>query len=406
MGEALLGRLLDRAHLIPPALVGPLVAQEARAVGVLELGVLLQDFDQVHLQPLTGPGLSGDRVPIAGSPSGQAFVSDDVVEEELPDGSVRLHLPMLDGSDRVGVLLVRLPAVADADRRLAQRLAGLVADLIVTKDSYTDTFAHVRSARPLSLAAQLQWTSLPPLAMTTPTVDLAGILEPAYEVGGDAFDYALNEHVLHLGVVDAMGHGLQAATMSTVVLAAYRHGRRSGAGLAELYRMLDEVVAGSFPARFATAQLARLDTDSGELSWVNAGHPAPLWLRDARVVGELTGAVTRPLGLGGEPQLRSVQLEPGDRVLLFTDGVVEERVGGGEQFGEARLRELLETTAAEGLPASETLRRLSHALMAAREGRTTDDASLLLVEWKGPPPDDELSPDLPEASPTRGGAGR
>jgi serine phosphatase RsbU (regulator of sigma subunit) len=236
--------------------------------------------------------------------------------------------------------------------------------------------------------------------MTTPDVDLSGILEPAYEVGGDSFDYALDEHVLHLGVFDAMGHGLEAATMATVVLAGYRHARRRDVALAELYAEMDAVVARSFPGRFATGQLGRLDTETGRLSWVNAGHPPALQVRGGHVVGELTGAATRPIGFGGaSPTVATVQLEPGDRLLFFTDGVVEERLEGGEQFGEARLRQLVEQTTAEGLSASETVRRLSHALMAARSGRTSDDASLLLVEWKAPPREDELAPDIPEASP-------
>ena len=108
---------------------------------------------------------------------------------------------------------------------------------------------------------------------------------------------------------------------------------------------------------------------------------------------------------GGTPAVHTVRLEPGDRVLFFTDGVVEERLGSGEQFGEARLRELIEQTTEEELSAPETVRRLSHALMAARAGRTSDDASLLLVEWKSPPRDDELALDIPEASP-RGSAKR
>ncbi|UOY01660.1 PP2C family protein-serine/threonine phosphatase [Blastococcus sp. PRF04-17] len=404
MGEALLGRLLDRAHLIPADLVGPLVAQEARAAGAMEIGIFLQDYDQVHLQPLSGRGLSGRRVPIDESVVGRAFTTDSLVEEPQPDASVRLYLPMLDGSDRVGVLMLRLPRVNDGDRRLAQRLAGLVADLIVTKDAYTDVFARLRTARPMSLAAQLQWSALPPLAMTTPFVDLAGVLEPAYEVGGDAFDYALDGHVLHLGVFDAMGHGLDAATMSTVALAAYRHGRRRNAGLEELYTAMDDVVAQAFPGQFATAQIGMLDVESGELAWVNAGHPAPLWVRDGRVIGELECSASRPIGLGGSaPTIQSAKLEQGDRVLLFTDGVVEERLEGGEQFGEARLEGLLEDTATEGLAAAETVRRLSHALMAARSGRTSDDASLLLVEWKRPPREDELNPEIPEAAPTSEG---
>jgi serine phosphatase RsbU (regulator of sigma subunit) len=400
LGESLLGSLLDRAHLIPPRLVGALVAQEVRAAGGADVAIHLQDFDQVSLQPLGGPALVGRRVLIHESPEGQAFRTDALVELELPDGRRRLHLPMLDGSDRVGVFSLTLPRVADGDRRLAQRLAGLVADLIVTKSAYTDAFERARTARPMTLSARLQRDTLPPLAMTTPDIDLAGILEPAYEVGGDSFDYALDEHLLHVAVFDAMGHGLEAATMATVVIAAYRHGRQSGAELPDLYELLDGAVTASFPGRFATAQIGRLDTSSGELTWVNAGHPAPLHVRGGRVIGELSGPVTRPAGLadGRAARVQTAALEPGDRVLFFTDGVVEERVGG-EQFGEARLREVIEQTTTEGLPAAESVRRLSHALMAARRGRTTDDASLLLVEWKCPPRDDELATDIPEATP-------
>ncbi|MGY1726849.1 PP2C family protein-serine/threonine phosphatase [Geodermatophilus sp. SYSU D01062] len=401
VGERLLGSLLDRAHLIPPRLVGPLVAQELHRAGVEEVAIRLQDVDQVDLHPLTGPGLSGKPVPIADSPPGTAFATDEPVDEPLPGGRVRLHLPMLDGSDRVGVLSLVLQGPTPADLQLAQRVAGLVADLLVTKNEYTDTFARVRTRRPMTLAAQLQWQSLPPLSMTTPDVDLSGILEPAYEVGGDSFDYALDEHLLHLAVFDAMGHGLTAATMATVVLAAYRHGRRRDVPLPEVYAEMDRVVGRAFPGRFATGQLGRLDTGTGELSWVNAGHPPALWVRDGRVVGELAGRASRPIGFGSEdPEVHTVRLEPGDRLLFFTDGVVEERLEGGEQFGEARLRRLIEQTTREGLAAPETVRRLSHALMAARDGRTSDDASLLLVEWKRPPHDDELAPDIPEATPT------
>ena len=227
----MLGSLLDRAHLMPARLVGPLVAQEIAAVGGTDVSIWLQDYDQRTLQPLTGAGLVGEPTPIDGSWPGRAFTQDARFEQALPDGSVRLYLPMLDGSDRVGVLAFTLPGVDDNDRRLAQRLAGLTADLIVTKSHYTGTFAQVRAAAPMSLSAHLQWQTLPPLVMTTPDVALAGILEPAYDVGGDSFDYALDEHVLHLAVFDAMGHGLEAAIMATVVVAAYRHGRRS-AGIA------------------------------------------------------------------------------------------------------------------------------------------------------------------------------
>jgi serine phosphatase RsbU (regulator of sigma subunit) len=392
LGERVLGSLLDRAHLMPARLVGPLVAQEIESVGGTDVSIWLQDYDQRTLQPLTGRGLVGESSPIDGSWPGRAFTQDARIEQVLPDGSVRMYLPMLDGSDRVGVLAFTLPGVDDDDRRLAQRLAGLTADLVVTKSMYTGTFARVRTAAPMSLSAHLQWQTLPPLVMTTPDVALAGILEPAYDVGGDSFDYALDGHVLHLAVFDAMGHGLEAATMATLVVAAYRHGRRSDASLTDLYVHMDDVLGATHPGRFATAQVGRLDTVTGLLSWVNAGHPAALLVDPGGAVSELTGPITRPVGYGSAaPAVHTVQLAPGDRVLFFTDGVVEERLEDGQQFGEARLRELVEQTSADGLSVAETVRLLSHTLMAARGGRTSDDASLLLVEWRGPPRDDELA---------------
>ncbi|WP_164702950.1 PP2C family protein-serine/threonine phosphatase [Modestobacter sp. KNN46-3] len=401
VGERLLGVLLDRVHLIPPRLVGSLIAQEVRTAGATDVSIHLQDLAQTTLRPLTGPGLVGEPLPIDDSLAGEAFRTEESIEEPLADGSVRLHLPMLDGSDRVGVLGLTLPRLTGYDRQLARRLAGLVADMIVTNDDYTDAFTRVRTVGPLNLAAHLQWQTLPPLSMTSPVVDLGGILEPAYEVGGDSFDYAFNEHVLHVAVFDAMGHGLEAATMATVIIAAYRHGRLAELPLTELYPEMDQAVATSFPGRFATAQLGRLDTETGVLSWVNAGHPPALWVRGSQVIGELTGPVSRPVGFGaGTPVVQTAQLEPGDRVLFFTDGVVEERLPGGEQFGEERLRELIEQTTAAELTCAETVRRLSHALMAARSGRTSDDASLLLLEWKGPPREDELDADIPEATAT------
>src|SRR4051794_25941883 len=289
LGERLLGSLLDRAHLMPARLVGPLVAQEIAAMGGRDVAIYLQDFDHAVLRPLQGPGLVGEPQPIDGSPAGAAFRTDAPCELPQPDGTVRLFLPMLDGSDRVGVLALTLPEVDDNDRRLAQRLAGLTADLVVTKSGYTDTFARTRMTSPMSLSAHLQWQMLPPLVMTTPDVALAGALEPAYDVGGDSFDYALDDHTLHLAVFDAMGHGVEAATMATLMMAAYRHGRISDSTLAEMYLEMDDVMATSFPGRFATALIGRLDTRTGELSWVNAGHPAGLLIRGGRVVGELSG---------------------------------------------------------------------------------------------------------------------
>ena len=384
-GERLLGVLLDRAHEMPPELIAPLIAEEVARVGGRDVSVLLQDYGQLMLVPLSGRGLTvGEPESIGDSPAGAAFLGATTVELVQADG-VRMYLPLLDGSDQVGVMVLTLDSVDDDDRRLLQRLAGLVADIIVTKNNYTDQFFQARRLQPMSVAAEIQWSLLPPLTMTTPQVEVAGILEPAYDVAGDSFDYALNGQVLHLAVIDAMGHGLDAAVMATVAMGAYRHARRAGIALAETYAFMDRAIAGQFgPDHFVTAQMMRLDAATGHLQWFNAGHPAPLLIRGHRVVRRLRSPTTLPVGFGGEqPRISKQTLRPGDRVLCFTDGLIEEREAGGEQFGVEQLIGWVDRIEQAEIGTRAVVRSLSHTLKRERGGRTSDDATLFLIEWRG-----------------------
>ncbi|MDO0926651.1 PP2C family protein-serine/threonine phosphatase [Streptomyces sp. TG1A-8] len=384
-GEEVLGALLDQGHEVPPHLLGRLVARQTGRLGGRETSLLLQDYGQEWLVPLPVDGLTaGDAQPIDGSDAGRAFRESRSVEVPRADG-VRIHLPLLDGGDQVGVLAVTLDDVDDDVRRLLRRIAVLVADMLVTKHGYTDLFFRVRRRQAMSVAAEIQWSLLPPLSMTTPRVMLAGVLEPAYDVAGDSFDYALNDDVLHVAMVDAMGHGLDAATMATVAIGAYRHARRISVGLSEIYTFMDRAVAGQFgPDHFVTAQMMRLDTATGRLQWVNAGHPAPLLVRGHRVVRRLHGPTTLPVGFGGpEPLISELSLEPGDRIMCFTDGLVEEHVLGGEEFGEEQLIGWVNGIEGRTRGIRAVARSLSHTLKQARGGITTDDATLLLIEWRG-----------------------
>ncbi|MEU5444622.1 PP2C family protein-serine/threonine phosphatase [Streptomyces griseofuscus] len=256
-GEALLGAVLDGAHELPPHLIGPLVADVVERLGGRRPQVLLQDYGQLLLVPLPGEGLTdGEPQVIDGSEAGRCFLDAAPVELPEEDG-VRVHLPLLDGGDQVGVMAVTLDSVDDDDRRLLLRISGLVADLLVTKHGYSDLFFRVRRGEAMSVAAEIQWSLLPPLAMIMPRVAVAGILEPAYDVAGDSFDYALNGDVLHVVMIDAMGHGLDAATMATVAIGAYRHARRLGTGLSEIYDVMDRAVAEQFgPEHFLTAPVS------------------------------------------------------------------------------------------------------------------------------------------------------
>lgn len=384
-GERLLGQLLDRAHEMPPQLIAPLVAEEIRAIGGRDVSILLQDYAQLCLVPLPGRGLTdGEPLPLEGSAAGRAFLSETTVEQPQDDG-VRMFLPLLDGSDEIGVMALTLDGVDDDDRRLLRRLAGLVADMLVTKNNYTDQFLRARRRKPMSVSAEIQWSLLPPLTMTTPQVAVAGILEPAYDVAGDSLDYALNDNVLHLAMIDAMGHGLNAAVLATVAVGAYRHARRAQPGLAELYAFMDTAIDDQFgPDHFVTAQMMRLNIGTGHLEWVNAGHPPPMLIRDHRVIGTLEGPGTLPVGFGGsKPQINTRKLRRGDRVLAYTDGLVEEHTTGGALFGEDRLIATIERVGPASVSVQQMVRDLSHTLMRERGGITSDDATLFLIEWRG-----------------------
>ncbi|MGE7438877.1 MULTISPECIES: PP2C family protein-serine/threonine phosphatase [Kitasatospora] len=385
-GERVLGLLLDRARLMPPQLIAPLIAEEVVGIGGRDVSILLQDYAQELLVPLPGGKLHvGQPEPMADSHAGRAFLSEDVVEVPQAHG-VRMYLPLLDGSDQVGVMALTLDAVGEDDRRLLRRLAALAAEMLVTKNAYTDLFFQARRREPMSVSAEIQWSLLPPLTMSVPQVAVAGILEPAYRVAGDSFDYALNDNILHAAVIDAMGHGLDAAAMATIAIGAYRHARRVFISLPEKYAFMDDAIARQFgPDHFVTAQLMHVNVATGELELVNAGHPAPLLIRDGKVVRQLESATTLPVGFGGEePRIKEHMLQRGDRVLCYTDGIIEEHVAGGEPFGEERLIRCINRLGEEpsdGMRAD--LRRLSHTLKRERAGRTSDDATLFMIEWHG-----------------------
>jgi serine phosphatase RsbU (regulator of sigma subunit) len=172
---------------------------------------------------------------------------------------------------------------------------------------------------------------------------------------------------------------------------AYRHARRAGLSLTETCKQIDEALLDAFSgSSFTTALFTELDTDTGVFSWVSAGHPSPLLIRQGRLIKALDTSPRAPLGItlpndaahARQLSVGNEQLEPGDCVLLYTDGVTEGRAPDGAFFGEDRLADLVVRHLAAGLPAAETMRRVVHALLEHQAGRLTDDASLALLQWR------------------------
>jgi serine phosphatase RsbU (regulator of sigma subunit) len=211
------------------------------------------------------------------------------------------------------------------------------------------------------------------------------VLEPAYDIAGDAFDYAVNGSDLHFAIIDGMGHGIGSTLLTGLAVGAYRHARRDGASVAGIHASIDAALAEYYDdMSFATGIIGRLAAGSGQLEWSCAGHPRPLLLRGRKVVAELSCTPTLPFGLGdGAPEPSVEELQPDDAVLLYTDGVVEARTPDDELFGLERLADLLEREAASGQPTEELLRRLVRAVLEHQAGGLRDDATLLLVRWTG-----------------------
>ena len=383
---AALVQLLAAAGSAPPERLPDLTAKAGRALGVETLLYLI-DHEHARLVPLPAPGSPGDSaLGVDGTVAGRAFRSVRILSSDR-EGRPRLWVPVVDGADRLGVLEVHLSDPADlydpALRQQCQWLASLLGHLIASMGVYGDLLERPRRRRALSPSAELIWQQLPPLTAATDSFVLAGMLEPSYDVGGDAYDYALSEHTVSVAILDAVGHGMRAALMAAAALAGYRSARRDGRGVYDQARALDDVVSRSFPdSAFVTGVLAELDVSSGRLRYVNAGHPAPLVLRDGRVVKQLAGGRRMPFGLDtAEMTIGEEVLQPGDWLALYTDGITEARDATGSWFGEERLVDFLTREIAAGQPPPETVRRLTKAVLEHQGGLLQDDASILLARW-------------------------
>ncbi|MFL5845987.1 MAG: PP2C family protein-serine/threonine phosphatase [Solirubrobacteraceae bacterium] len=275
-----------------------------------------------------------------------------------------------------------LVAAQDPDDALPA-LATEIAPHFELAAGYTDTIDRARRVRRTSAAAEVQQDLLVPRMASIAGGEVAGSLLPAYDVGGDWFDHTDNPEGAWLSVADAVGKGPRAAAISALALAALRGARRHGDSLEDCCQAVHEVVeqVGVEFMWFVTAVIGTWDPASATFSWICCGHPSPLVITADGRAEELVGERTLPLGitLDGRPRhftRNHRHLEPGDRLLLYSDGITERRTPDG-RFGVDGLVRCV--TAAESTSAAATVAAIEQAVLAASDGPITDDATQLVL---------------------------
>lgn len=380
-----LGRLLQVLDAAPPFALADVVLRElGESVGAISCVILLADYEARVLEPVP----PSSDLPFMGSQEVGGSVAGRCYRDQRPQIDLdlrRCFVPITQREERIGVLDVSVGGELDASiRDHLEQVAALLAHEITGARRYTDYFERIRRRRDLSLAAEIQWELLPVLAYAHDTFSIAGCLEPAYDIGGDTFDYAVEPSSLSLGISDARGHGLRAALLGSLATTALRNSRRRGESLIEQVTAANGALMAQFGGEdFVTASLLLVDLPSGATAMVNAGHLPPLMIRNQTCRG-LDVHAQAPLGMFAETMYRPQRLDlrPGDRLVLFTDGITEAMPEAGAAFGEARLAELLLETLTT--PPAEAVRIVSGEVLRHRAGQLNDDASIVVLDWYGP----------------------
>ena len=386
----LLAGLLAAAEAASPVESLDVVADMlGKHLGAVSVSFLITDFTGSSVVRLGAAGSveTGDR---ARRIALRGTLYDDVIRSQRPgvwdeggDGSVRVVAPVTNRGDAIGLLELSLPvAPSPGVMREIGESAHALAYVLIANRSHTDVYQWGRRTLPLSLAAEIQHRLLPTsLACEAAQFTVAGALEPAEHVGGDTFDYTVDRDTVQLSVTDAMGHNVNAALLATVAVGALRRARRAGADLAEQARQADLALREHGPQGYATGQLLRISLRDGTSEFVNAGHPWPLRMREGRVQ-QLVPKVDLPFGirhLRARPRrdyrVQSLDLQPGDRLIIVTDGMLERNAKSLDLADlVARTREL---------HPREASRALIGAVVDASDGHLRDDATVMCLDWHG-----------------------
>ena len=358
----------------PPLLPEQLVA-EAQRIADVTLALYVLDIDGSHLLRVAGPERLPERIeaPLAIGPElDSAGLSE--LRAELADRPGIEVVPLWLRGRAIGVMLT-----LGRPRRPLAEIARQAAAAITLADRYTDTYARGQRRKRPAAAAEIQQSLLPPRISRITGGEVAGNVLPSYEVAGDWFDIVENLDGVWITLADGLGPSTRAAASSAVALGALRASRRSGGtthdALLLMHRTLREMPG---PAAEMTALTARWDPATFRLELVNCGHVAPLVIRADGNVEQIDMPTARGLGgrAGSRPAEHVTTLEPGDRLVMCSDGVISDDPGragvGYDGVAQAAL-------ASDQGSAADTVRKVHSAVLAACREELQDDATVVCL---------------------------
>ncbi|WP_031087590.1 PP2C family protein-serine/threonine phosphatase [Streptomyces sp. NRRL WC-3549] len=370
----------------PDLLLDVVAAALREQYDVQSVELRLADYGVTTLQVVAEAPLV-EPVPIHDSPQGRAFgAQEPFIEPRSGDGPVTVHLPVTVRGDRMGVLTVTTAdARTRADLAEMQGICEALGHEILVAERDTDLYLLARRATRLTLAAEMQWQLLPGRSVTRPEFALGAHLEPAYAIFGDNFDWSVSSRHLTLTVTNGMGKGMEAALLTNLVVNALRNARRAGLDLADQASLADQAVYAQYRgALHASVLLLRFDLATGEVEAVDAGSPR-MWRLRGRGVESVAFDAQLPLGMFEETVYVSehLRVEPGDRLLVSSDGVYESPSAAGERYGERALARSL--SAHRFLPSAQVPLAVLRDLKDYRGGSAPldDDALVVCLDWFG-----------------------